>query len=80
MEIEVIFNSSSGIKKIQNVKAVYTKGGFCCIQVIMPDDEPSMIIKYPLMNIFSVVHPHGDHWGSEKHLNGGKHGTITKSR
>lgn len=69
MKIEVIFMSSSGVKVIDNVKAVYDKGGFCCIQVANPDG-PAMIIKYPMMNIFSVCHQHGEHWGSKKSLEG----------
>jgi hypothetical protein len=69
MKIEVIFNNSSGVKEIDNVKAVYTKGGFCYIQVANANsDGPATIIKYPLIGIFSVVHPHGDHWGSKKSL------------
>jgi len=62
MELEVIFKDSSKPKRFENADDLYTKGKFCCIRV------GDMIIKYPLRNIFSIVHPHGFHWGSQKHL------------
>ena len=58
MDIEIIFMSSSTPKKISGVDAVYTKGGLLCVQV------GRMIYKYPLLNVFSVCHEHGHHWGT----------------
>ena len=60
MYVEVIFMSSSTPKKFENADAVYTKDGLLCIQV--GDD----IMKYPLCNVFSVCHPHGQHLGTSR--------------
>jgi hypothetical protein len=60
MRVEVIFHSSSTPKVFENADAVYTKGGLLCIQVA------DMLIKYPLLNVFSVCHKHGPHWGSNR--------------
>ena len=59
MDIEIIFHSSSTPKKMSEVRALYTKGGLLCVQM-----EDGLIIKYPLMNIFSVAHYHGKHLGT----------------
>lgn len=59
MEVEIIFHSASTPLVRKDVEAIYTKGGFCCFQL-----KNGLIMKYPLMNIFSVVHFHGDHMGS----------------
>lgn len=61
MEIEIIFHSSSTPKKCDKVEAVYTKGGFCCVQY-----EDRLLVKYPLCNIFSVACIHQPHLGSTK--------------
>ena len=63
MEIEVIFRSSSTPKKIDKVAALYTKGDLLCVQM-----EDGLIIKYPLLNIFSVAHYHGGHWGTSQKM------------
>jgi hypothetical protein len=59
MEIEIIFVQSSTPKKIKNVYAVYTKDALLCVQL-----EEGLIIKYPLIHIFSICHQHGNHLGS----------------
>ena len=61
MEAEIIFHSSSTPKKLKGIHALYTKGGLLCVQM-----EDGLIIKYPLMNIFSVAHYHGKHLGTTK--------------
>ncbi len=63
MEIEVIFHSSSTPKKIDKVEALYTKGDLLCVQL-----EEGLIIKYPLLNIFSVAHYHGYHLGTSQNV------------
>lgn len=60
MRVEVIFNSSSTPKVFEDAKAVYTKGELLCLRV------GDMLVKYPLCNIFSVCHKHGNHWGSQQ--------------
>jgi len=60
-EIEIIFHSSSKPKKCENVDAVYTKGSLLCVQY-----SDGMIVKYPLLNVFSVAGMHGPHWGSTR--------------
>ena len=59
MDIEIIFHSASTPKKVSEVRTLYTKGGLLCVQM-----EDGLIIKYPLMNIFSVAHYHGEHLGT----------------
>ncbi len=61
--VEILFHTSSSPKVIENALAVYTKDALLCIQ--LTDD---MIIKYPLMNVFSVCHKHGEHWGANTHI------------
>ena len=53
MKAEVTFHTSSTPKKFENVYAVYTKGGLACIHNI-----DNMILKYPLCNIYSIIHPY----------------------
>ena len=60
-EAEIIFHSSSSPKNIKNIKSLYTKGQLLCIQL-----EDGLIIKYPLINIFSICHKHGKHLGSNQ--------------
>jgi hypothetical protein len=60
MRVEVIFQSSSTPKVFEDAESVYTKGGLLCIRV------GDMLVKYPLSNIFSVCHKHGNHWGSRQ--------------
>lgn len=61
MRVEILFHSSSTPKVIDDAYAVYTKGELLCIQ-----RDDGMILKYPLLNVFSVVHPHGDHAGTTR--------------
>ncbi|KKM69375.1 hypothetical protein LCGC14_1451450 [marine sediment metagenome] len=61
MKVEIIFHSSSTPKKIKDVESIYTKGALLCVQL-----DDGLIIKYPLLNIFSVAHYHGTHLGTNK--------------
>lgn len=61
MEIEIIFHSSSTPKRVEDVSSLYTKGDLLCVRV------GDFIYKYPLVNVFSVCHKHGPHWGSIAH-------------
>lgn len=61
MEVEIIFKDASAPKRI-DVDNVYTKGDMLCLRV------GDMLIKYPMVNIFSVCHKHGYHWGSHAHV------------
>lgn len=66
MEIEIIFISSSTPKRL-NAVAVYTKGNLLCVELNPDRDGRTLILKYPLCNIFHVAHYHGDHLGTCKH-------------
>jgi hypothetical protein len=72
MDVEILFMSSSKPKKIENVEAVFTKGELLCIRV------GDMLLKYPLCNVFSVCHKHGNHWGSDAHLKGACNDSTSK--
>lgn len=61
MKCEIIFCSSSTPKKCKNVDAIYTKGDMLIIQY-----KDGLIIRYPLINIFSVANYHGKHLGSTR--------------
>lgn len=61
MEVEILFHSSS-TPKIIEATAVYTKGALLCIELA----DSNVIIKYPLVNVFSVAHEHGFHLGTSK--------------
>ena len=58
MEVRVIFMDATAEKVFKNVDNIYTKGGLLVIR------EGDWLYKYPLEHIFSIVHKHGDHWGS----------------
>ena len=58
MKVEIMFHSSSTPKKVE-VEKTYTKGDFFCTQY-----KDGLIVKYPLLNIFSVANYHGDHLGT----------------
>ena len=62
MDIEILFKDASAPKRIEGASNGFTKGDFYCIRV------GEMIIKYPMINIFSVCHLHGDHMGSGKSI------------
>jgi len=62
MLVEIIFHTSSKPKVIE-ADDVYTKGGLLCVQLPPPRN---VILKYPLMNVFQVSHPHGPHEGSTR--------------
>jgi hypothetical protein len=59
MEVEIIFHSSSTPKRIKNAKQLYTKGEMLCIQL-----DDGWIVRYPLVNIFSVANKHEKHIGT----------------
>lgn len=61
MEVRIIFKDAVEEKVFTNADNVYTKGEMLVIR------EGDWLFKYPLMEIFSVVHKHGEHWGSRKH-------------
>ena len=58
MEVRVIFMDATAEKVFKNVDNIYTKGGLLVIR------EGDLLYKYPLERIFSTVHKHGAHWGS----------------
>ena len=66
MKVEILFMSSSTPKTIE-ASAVYTKGNMLCVEWIPDAEGKTLIIKYPLCNIFHVAHFHGDHLGTCKH-------------
>ena len=61
MKVEIIFHSSSTPKKCKNVEAVYTTGELLIVQY-----NNGLLMKYPLHNVFSIAHQHGNHLGSTK--------------
>ena len=73
MDIEIIFDTSSAPKIIENVEAVYTKGNLVCIQYFGPYTGTipkykgkilRQMLKYPDCKIHHIWHPHGDHGGT----------------
>jgi hypothetical protein len=65
MRVEIIFCSSS-TPKVMFASAVYTKGSLLCVEMLPDKKGNVLIVKYPLCNIFSIAHRHGDHAGSTK--------------
>jgi hypothetical protein len=61
MKVEIIFHTSSRPKICKDVDEVYTKGGLLCIQ-----HKNGLIMKYPLLNVFSVANYHGKHLGTTR--------------
>ncbi len=61
MKIEIIFHSSSTPKVHEDTYAVYTKDALLCVQL-----ESGLIMKYPLLNVFSIAHVHGNHLGTTR--------------
>jgi hypothetical protein len=61
MEVRIIFKDATAEKIYQNVDNIYTKGEMLVIR------QGDWLWKYPLQNIFSVCHKHGNHWGSKTH-------------
>ena len=59
MEVEIIFHSSSTPKRIKNATQLYTKGQMVCVQL-----SDGWIIRYPLVNVFSVANKHEYHEGT----------------
>ena len=62
MKIEILFKDASVPKIIEGASTAFTKGDFYCVRV------GNLLIKYPMINIFSVCHLHGDHLGSGKSI------------
>ena len=62
MEVRIIFKDATAEKVFKDANNVYTKGGLLVVR------EGDWLFKYPpLTEIFSVVHKHGNHWGSNNH-------------
>ena len=61
MEVRIIFKDATAEKVFKNANNVYTKGGLLVVR------EGDWLFKYPLTEIFSVVHKHGNHLGSNSH-------------
>jgi len=66
MKAEIIFISSSTPKTV-DAATIYTKGGLLCIELVPDRDGQTLILKYPLCNIFHIAHYHGEHLGTCKH-------------
>ena len=60
MMVEILFHNSMS-PKIVDAAHVYTKGGLLCVEL----KDSQIIHKYPLLNIFSVTHKHGNHMGCQ---------------
>ncbi len=65
MRVEIIFISSS-TPKVMRASAVYCKGPLLCVELLPDKKGRVMIVKYPLVNIFSIAHYHGYHAGTTK--------------
>lgn len=61
MGVRIIFKDATAEKVFKNANNVYTKGGLLVVR------EGDWLFKYPLTEIFSVVHKQGNHWGSNGH-------------
>jgi hypothetical protein len=59
MKAEILFHTSSTPKVFEDVYAIYTKDVLLCVHLMT-----GLIVKYPLMNVFSVSHMHGEHMGT----------------
>lgn len=66
MITEILFISSS-TPKIIDAAAIYTKANLLCVEFIPDSEGRTLIVKYPLCNIFSVASYHGEHLGSCKY-------------
>ena len=66
MEVHIIFKDATAEKIFTNVCNIYTKAEMLVV-CEKDDNGDKWLWKYPLMNIFSVCHKHGEHWGSEEH-------------
>jgi hypothetical protein len=58
-KVEILYHTSSAPKVLEDCIAVYTKGGLLCCQL-----SNGLILKYPLVNVFSVAQYHGRHLGT----------------
>jgi len=63
MEIEIIFHCSSTPKRIKNATQLYTKGEMVCVQL-----DDGWIVRYPLLNVFSVASKHENHIGTTQEV------------
>ena len=64
---EIIFKDSSTPKLFPDVRRLYSKAGFLCIELPTKDQSGRpIIVAYPHCNIFQVARPHPDHIGSEE--------------
>ena len=62
MEVRIIFKDATAEKVFKNADNVYTKVA-CWLFV----REIGYLNTPPLTDNFSVVHKHGNHWGSNSH-------------
>jgi len=65
VKVEILFHTSS-TPKVIDAYAVYTKDGLCCIECMPGRNKKTLIIKYPLCNIFSITSEHQYHRGTSK--------------
>lgn len=63
MQVEIIFTTSN-TPKVLEIDAAYGKGGLLCLQ--LPN---GMIVAHPLMHVFSIAYPHGQHVGTTRKEN-----------
>lgn len=61
MEVRIIFKDATAEKCLRTPIMYIQKGGLLVVR------EGDWLFKYPLTEIFSVVHKHGNHWGSNSH-------------
>ena len=57
---EILFKTSTGPKRLKNVKAMYTKGTYTCFSFT----DSKLLLKYTTENIFSICSNHREHAGS----------------
>ena len=65
MEVHIIFKDATAEKIFTNVCNIYTKAEMLVV-CEKDDNGDKWLWKYPLMNIFSVCHKHGEHWGKRR--------------
>lgn len=64
---EIIFHTANTPKRFDDVRRMYTKAGWLCIELPDKDDWGRPVVKrFPMSNIFSVDSPHVLHYGAGK--------------
>lgn len=61
MKVDIMFHSTSAPKMCDNIDSVYTKGELLCVQ-----HSNGLLMKYPLLNVFSVAQFHMKHLGTTR--------------